>query len=177
MRTRILLAGGLVAMCGVASVGSAMGQTVWYVDGGSASACDGSTPGCGTRWDLPFELLNDALDAVTVNSLPDADQIWVAEGTYVPGDNVDAFFDLKSGVEVYGGFVGEAYPGGGETDLDQRDSAVNVTILSGQFGPLPADKVKAIVKANGHAFPAVLDGFTISGPVNTVSISILPHRS
>ncbi|NLX72583.1 MAG: hypothetical protein GXY94_04685, partial [Bacteroidales bacterium] len=58
------------------------------------------------------------------------DQLWVAAGTYKPTTGTDRTisFQLKDGVELYGGFAGE------ETELGQRNWQKNPTILSGDIG-------------------------------------------
>ncbi|MCO5230796.1 MAG: right-handed parallel beta-helix repeat-containing protein [Chitinophagales bacterium] len=66
------------------------------------------------------------------------DQIWVAAGTYYPNrriqeigivtpNNRDNAFLLKTGVSIFGGFAGF------ETVLNDRNSELNPTILSGDF--------------------------------------------
>jgi hypothetical protein len=54
----------------------------------------------------------------------------VADGTYKPtsGTERSVSFVVPAAVAVYGGFAG------GETDLAQRNCAVNVTVLSGDIG-------------------------------------------
>lgn len=56
------------------------------------------------------------------------DEIWVANGKYVPGREIHNSFVIKEGVKLYGGFYG------GETKLSDRDLNVNHSILSGEIG-------------------------------------------
>jgi predicted outer membrane repeat protein len=84
------------------------------------------------------------------------DTIWVAQGTHKPTAGADraATFQLKFGVAVYGGFAGT------ETALDQRNPAVNVTILSGDIGVAGnSDNSYHVVMATTGS---TLDGFTIT---------------
>lgn len=78
------------------------------------------------------------------------DQVWVAGGTYVGS------FTLRKDVAVYGGFAGT------ETDLSQRNVAVNPTVLDG-------NATVRIVTVNADATPAtVLDGFYLrNGAANS----------
>lgn len=94
-------------------------------------------------------------------------QIWVKAGKHKPttGNDRNATFQLKSGVSVYGGFVGT------ETMITQRDFVYNITILSGDLlgndnhkvhnnEPTRADNSLHVVTG---ANTAKLDGFTITG--------------
>ena len=95
------------------------------------------------------------------------EEIWVTAGTYKPTTGIDraATFQLKEGVAVYGGFTGM------ETTRDQRDPAVNITILSGDLNgdddnsnviynePTRADNSYHVVTGADNA---TLDGFTIT---------------
>lgn len=100
-----------------------LNRTRIYVDAGATGANNGSS------WVDAYKYLQDALAAAV-----SGDQIWVAEGTYMPdqgsgltpGDRTAKFL-LKNGVSIYGGFAG------GETSRDQRDAVTNVTILSGDL--------------------------------------------
>jgi len=74
----------------------------------------------GSSWDVPFEDLNAALDFAEPGN-----QIWVASGTYVPGDSEDDTFLLKPDIKLYGGFAGT------ETLIVQRDILTNATLLDG----------------------------------------------
>jgi hypothetical protein len=117
----------------------------------------------GTSWADAFTTLQPALDAAV-----SGDQIWVAEGTYkptfefTPGNPRSVSFQMKNGVEIYGGFAGI------ESSLEERDWATNRTILSGDLG------IEGDISDNSyHVFfhpegtvldnSAILDGFTITG--------------
>ena len=117
----------------------------------------------GTSWTNAYTDLQSALAAGGAS-----DQIWVAEGTYVPtnGTNLpedidnprDVSFVINNGVDVYGGFVG------GETSLDQRDWQLNETILSGNIGESgQADNSYHVVDITGSTNTTIIDGFTITG--------------
>lgn len=101
-----------------------------------------------------------------LNTAQPGSEIWVAGGTYNPSQTNDrnASFTLKSGVAVYGGFVGS------ETSLDQRNWKANITILSGDL--LKNDRLHAdnlvenslhVVTASNVDDKAILDGFKIIG--------------
>lgn len=137
---------------------------VIYVDTDAASANDGSS------WTDAFVDLKDALGAAQ-----DGDEIWVAEGTYLPSQSqdIEESFWLASGVEVYGGFAGD------EVDRASRDWEQNSTILSGDLESAitqgvarrPSTETSTIsefirtqhvVRADGVDGTAILDGFTIT---------------
>jgi hypothetical protein len=99
--------------------------------------------GNGTSWATAYNNLKAALTAA--NSNQSIKKIWVAEGTYFPGTTR---FALKNNLALYGGFEGN------ETQLAQRDIALNETILTGQG-------TNAIVNGGTTNDTAVVDGFTI----------------
>ncbi|MCB9284178.1 MAG: right-handed parallel beta-helix repeat-containing protein [Lewinellaceae bacterium] len=80
----------------------------------------------GASWQDAFTDLQSALAAATLN-----DQIWVAAGTYLPGDasaNPDStWYYIGQTLSLYGGFAGT------ETSIDERDIEANPTILSGDL--------------------------------------------
>ncbi|MEO1448869.1 MAG: T9SS type A sorting domain-containing protein [Bacteroidota bacterium] len=127
-----------------------------YVDIDATGANDG------TSWTDAYTDLNVAIGQASLN-----DEIWVAEGTYTPGDTSTVFFILAQDVQLYGGFNGT------ETQLDQRDPALYPTILSGDINgdDLPGDFVNNRADNAYHVLaidfaitPAtIIDGFTISG--------------
>ncbi|HEY3241806.1 MAG TPA: hypothetical protein VGM03_00515, partial [Phycisphaerae bacterium] len=118
------------------------GQVIVYVN---AAAAPG---GNGASWATAYNNLQTALTTAPIPS-----QIWVAAGTYLPGLTPFDSFQLRNGVELYGGFSGN------ETSLDQRDPQDHVTILSGDL-PMGFD-VCHVVDGSGTDATAVLDGFTI----------------
>lgn len=129
-----------------------------YVDASLASgANDGST------WADAFQGPG-GLQLALAAAAP-GDQVWVADGTYVPTATATRTisFNLESGVEIYGGFAG------GEATLPERDPAVNVAVLSGDLlgndagGTTNAENSFHVVRGSGANATAILDGFTISG--------------
>ena len=94
----------------------------------------------------------------------DVEQIWIAEGTYLPtaelepGGARSASFSLINGVSLYGGFAGT------ETTLDQRDPLAHATILSGDLGVLGdvSDNAYTVVYC-GEDVTATLDGVAVTG--------------
>jgi hypothetical protein len=136
---------------------TATAGTIIYVDASAPAGGDGQS------WETAFASLQDGLAAAVAG-----DQVWVAASEYKPappnGDR-SISFQLKSGVELYGGFAG------GETSLDERDWVANSTILSGD---LNGDDVGAIdddsrlenswrvVVASNTDPTAILDGFVVT---------------
>jgi hypothetical protein len=117
----------------------------------------------GTSWIDAFTTLQPALDAAKIG-----DQIWVAEGTYLPtrefisGDPRSVSFQMKNGVAIYGGFAGS------ESSVEERDWVNNPSILSGDIG------IPDVISDNSyHVFyhptgtnlnsSAILNGFVITG--------------
>jgi hypothetical protein len=158
-----------VILCAATSFASA--QMVRYVMQGAG--------GGGTSW---MDASGDLQEMI--NQSNPGEEVWVAEGTYIPerrGDNpfgphtlTDRYnsFVLHNGVKVYGGFAG------GESQIEQRNIAGNSTILDGAFsaaaGSARCYHVVLIVGAND----VVLDGFEIkNGEATTPSITIINNDS
>lgn len=103
-----------------------------------------------------------------INLAVEGNQIWIAQGLYLPTDTNDRTisFSLKSSVEMYGGFPSD----GG--DWASRDPLSHPTILSGDIGASGdnSDNSYHVVSGSGLDAQAVLDGFTItSGNANGTS--------
>ncbi len=153
----VLLACVAGLLFGTASPVAAAGTI--YVNVNAAGSNNGSS------WANAYTSLQTALVAAS-----SGDQIWVAAGTYKPTTNSDRTisFHLKTGVAVYGGFVGT------ESSLAERDFATNVTILSGDIGTTgdSSDNSYHVVNGSSTISSALLDGFTITaGNANGVNPS------
>ena len=119
-----------------------------YVDAGATGANTGSS------WTDAYTDLQDGLLGAISGG-----EIWVAEGTYYPGSDRYDFFELKDGVEIYGGFPG----GGGDGSFGCRDWELFPTILSGDIGVAGAetDNSYHVVVGDGVGGSTLLDGFVI----------------
>ncbi len=135
-----------------------MEESIIYVD---INATEGGNNG--SSWGNAYTDLQSALAVAGAS-----DQIWVAEGTYLPtnGSNLpedvedprEVSFNINNGVQVYGGFAG------GETSLAQRDIRANPTILSGNIGENgQADNSYHVVDITGSTASTIIDGFTVTG--------------
>jgi hypothetical protein len=135
-----------VAVSGGAATGADIAMGFVYVDIDASGANDGSS------WADAFTDLQDGIDLAASGI-----EVWVAEGTYVPGAARENSFATKSGVRVYGGFAG------GETVRQQRDWHAHPTTLSGEIGePEATDNCYHVVVADGSNTTAMLNGFTIT---------------
>lgn len=128
-----------------------------------------SPGGNGSTWPTAFTNLQDALAAAVAG-----DRIYLAEGTYTPdigtgqtSGDVNAFFALKEGVEIYGGF-----PSGGGPFAD-RDPVANPTILSADLGSVVLADV--LVEARELDATTLVEGLIIrdaeAGAVRIVDAS------
>ncbi len=117
------------------------------------------------------------LKEVTVVS---GDEFWVAAGSYRPtltSGDVGASFTMKPGVSLYGGFSDTEK----ETERDQRNPKVNVTILTGDIGRddtgnmedkatrgiVGVNSARVVVAGNTVDAAAVIDGFVITAGHST----------
>jgi len=119
--------------------------SVIYVD---ANATGGNN---GSSWANAYTNLQTALTAAGSGT-----EIWVAQGTYYPGTNRTASFQLKADVALYGGFNGT------ETMRSSRSPTSQVAILSGDIGASGVSTDNCYHVLTG-ATGAVLDGFTVTG--------------
>ncbi len=104
--------------------GTPVNGQVIYVDADAAGAADG------TSWADAYTDLQEGMQSAEAGQ-----EIWLADGTYLPtqdGDR-DAYFNMPSGVDLYGGFDGS------ETNICQRDFSDTRSVLSGDL--LGDDKI------------------------------------
>jgi len=136
-----MFVGLLMVLCNLANA-----NHIFVVQGASGS---------GSSWSDATGDLNLALSQAEAGT-----QIWVAKGIYTPtssGDR-DVSFTVPDGVQVYGGFNGT------ETDLGQRITKENETILSGEIGkPGIADNSYTVVFFENVTENTIVDGFTVTG--------------
>ena len=145
-------------LCLLLASSNAFSAAAAYVDEAAAGANDGSS------WGDAYIDLQDALNGIS------SGEIWVAEGSYKPGDARADTFQLMNNVALYGGF------GGTETSLDQRDPGVHQTILDGDLlgddysrfvnghavWSNAGDNSHHVVTGSGADATAILDGFVIA---------------
>jgi predicted outer membrane repeat protein len=121
---------------------------------------DAAGAGNGTSWQDAYTDIQVAL-----NNTSGFQQVWVAEGLYIPSQSGDrtASIEIPAGLEVYGGFAGT------ESSLVNRAGLFATTYLSGDLagndGPNfvgRADNSLHVVTFAGFA-SVILDGFTIRG--------------
>jgi len=118
-----------------------------YVDAGMSG-------GDGTSWATAYGDLQDALA-----SAASGDEIWVKNGTYFPTTGIDrnVYFQVPSGVKLYGGFIGN------ETSLAGWNPAASTTILSGDIGTPgdSGDNSYTVVYTRDVSSGTQISGFTI----------------
>jgi hypothetical protein len=131
-------------------------QTIRYVKNNGS--------GNGSSW----ANASNSLQAM-INASANNDEVWVAQGTYLPTDSGGSFsptdprektFYINTGaaVKIYGGF-----PPSGNPAFNQRNWGLYPTILSGDIG-VPndsSDNSYHVITNLGSNTNALIDGFTI----------------
>lgn len=157
----LLALGILVGLLGSLPVASTQAASTYFVKPDGDGNC--------STWEAACNLQEALVEAGP------GSEIWAASGVYTPTttetDPRLATFQLKAGVALYGGFVG------GESTLEGRDFATNVTILSGDIDNndiINADGVVTdtdgivgentyhVVTGSGLTETAILDGFIVT---------------
>ncbi len=97
--------------------------------------------------------------AAMLSASHSGDAVWVAAGTYKPGNGSDRYskFNVPAGVSVFGGFAGT------EISIDERTPGANETVLSGDIGAVDYsyDNSIRIMETVSGIYGSVIDGFTI----------------
>jgi hypothetical protein len=118
----------------------------------------GNQTGC--NWLDAIPQLQMALTAIREGKFPAVKEIWIAKGTYKPTEdlNREASFALIDNLAIYGGFAGV------ETQLAERNSSENQTILSGDIGLVGdnSDNSFHVVTSTGNQATAMLNGVIIT---------------
>ncbi len=107
----------------------------------------------GSSWTDAYTDLQDGIDAAFN---VDGGEVWVAAGTYLPGDDRTSSFQTRAYVAIYGGFSGN------ETEKSQRNYDVNETILSGDIGAtgVSTDNCYHVIKGSINS---IIDGVVVEG--------------
>jgi hypothetical protein len=118
----------------------------------------------GTSWTDAYVFLQDALRTLELCGCPG--EIWVALGDYYPDEGVtrlDNFrgeaFKMLNNVKIYGGFLGN------ETNLGQRELALNTTVLHGDL-----EQDDHLGDYSGNAYHVVLNNYTEANPLNSSAV-------
>ncbi len=124
----------------------------------------------GLAWSSAYVDLQSALNDAGCN------EVWVARGLYKPtaGTDVAASFNIRPGLQMYGGFVG------GEISRDQAEPGTNRTVLSGDIdGNDITDTEGVVVDADPAAGKIIgdnsgtvvhLDGTTSAGTIGASTV-------
>jgi len=83
--------------------------------------------GDGTSWKDAFRYLEDACNAAAEFDDDIPKEIWIAKGTYKPGNNAADYFLLTANTSYLGGFAGN------ETSKSERNAESNPVIISGDL--------------------------------------------
>ncbi|MBI4578361.1 MAG: hypothetical protein HY718_01570, partial [Planctomycetes bacterium] len=153
------MVGRLLIAWTLAATSQAAAGAIVFVD-------DDAAGGDGSSWAEAYSNLDDALTAMASGN---ADEVWVAAGTYKPSlrsdpdDPRSCSFSLVNGGVLRGGLFGDEDPT--TFDLADRDLVVNETILSGDLGTPGSTADNAYHVLIGESLNALttLDGFTITG--------------
>lgn len=136
---------------------------------------EGAT-GSGYSWENP----SGDLQAM-INESAAGNEVWVAAGTYKPNrpinnlssiepGNRDNAFVLKENVKIYGGFPVNP---SGSMGINDRDIAVNISTLSGDFNDNDTYDTNGIVMSgnNENAYHIVVSRYISTAEINGFTIS------
>ena len=132
-------------------------RMIWFVTMEGAGKKDGSS------WDDAMANIQSAINAASASNSQAKKQVWVKRGTYMGNGSSIQAFQIKPGVELYGGFSGDERNG---IEFDERDLVANETILSGASSQRVIGNHSAYNDFNVND-NAIIDGFTIKDGYNT----------
>ena len=132
-------------------------RMIWFVTMEGAGKKDGSS------WDDAMANIQSAINAASASNSLAKKQVWVKKGTYMGNGSSIQAFQIKPGVELYGGFSGDERNG---IEFDERDLVANETILSGASSQRVIGNHSAYNDFNVND-NAIIDGFTIKDGYNT----------
>ncbi|MFN6943458.1 MAG: right-handed parallel beta-helix repeat-containing protein [Cytophagaceae bacterium] len=92
-------------------------QKIIYVDADQTNTPDGIS------WSTAFTDLQSA-----INFADEGDQIWIKSGSYSPGTERTATYEITKAIKIYGGFAGT------EVSPEERNLELNKTLLDGEIG-------------------------------------------
>lgn len=122
----------ILLLAGVPIAGSAADVFVSAAAGGTAD---------GHSWANACPTLTAGLALATAG-----DRVWIAQGSYTPGNQRTSTFTVPDGVSVYGGFIGN------ETAFEQRVDDPSLVVLTGEIGAAGYnDNINRLVTLNGSA--------------------------
>jgi len=87
-----------------------------------------SQSGDGSSWEEAFSSIHEAANLASLFHESMLKEIWIAAGTYKPGDSDTDFFRLIPNTSYIGGFAGT------ESLITQRNISANKTIITGDLG-------------------------------------------
>jgi len=128
-----------------------------YVDAYATGASNGRS------WYDAFTNLQSALSAAQPG-----DSVWVSLGIYTPDTGRAATFQIKSGVQLYGGFAGV------ETRLEQRNWSTFRTLLKG-IPNVPED-TSLLPQLNPGQSSSVIDGFIFTASRSPIADAQLKKK-
>lgn len=153
---------GLRAALGALALCSAPLADILYVD---ADLVTGA--GDGSSWSDAFQGEGGLQSALAAAS--SGDQIYAAAGTYLPSSSGSrtATFQLSSGVEVYGSFLGTESSPAERPPFGTAPSILSGDLAGNDGGGFFGENSFHIVRGTGANNTAILDGFdVVSGTAN-----------
>ena len=145
-------------LAGAAFASTTFAQSTIYVDEGLTTGLND-----GSSWANALQS-DDGVRLALIQSV-NGDQIFVKEGTYYPttGTSRTMAFNLKTGVELYGGFVGTESAPSERPPLGDAPTILSADLNENDgIGTITDNSYHVVNGLNSNA-TAVLDGFTITG--------------